>query len=96
MDRFFREGSYAIWIIKLFKLLKPILGTSQISYHQVYEYEEVKVKIDATLQKAVGYLYYNKMKGDTTDYLSLATKAFIEFKAYVNNAHKHYGVLTKI
>ena len=87
---------YTVVLIKLFKLLEPILGTTSTSYLQVYEYEEVKVKIKVALQKAISYLYYNKMESDNTDYMLLSLKAFKEFKAYINNANKHYGVLNKI
>lgn len=87
---------YTVVLIKLMKLLKPIIGTSSKSYFQVYEYEEVKFKTKVALQKAISQMYYLPTKGDSTDYTELATQSLNEFRAYINNAHKYYGVLTKI
>ena len=89
------DNVHTMVLIKLVKLLTPITGTKHVCYYQVYGYDEVRWKMKVALQKAISYLYYDKPKKDKTDYLHKAFSSFIEFKAYVNNAHRYYGVMTK-
>jgi len=90
------DNLFTVVLIKLDRLLQPILPKNVGSFHQVYTYEEIKIRIKVTLQRALSQLYYNKMDNDNNDYLLLAFQSFKELKAYINNGHKHYGILTKI
>ena len=90
------DNLYTVNLIKLDKLIQPILPKSIGKFYQVYEYEDLKIRLKVSLQRAISQLYYNKMKDDENDYLKLAYDSFKEFKAYLNNGHLHYGILTKI
>jgi len=90
------DNLYTVNLLKLDKLIQPILPKRVGKFYQVYEYEDLKIRLKVSLQRAISQLYYNKMKDDENDYLKLAYDSFKEFKAYLNNGHFHYGILTKI
>jgi len=71
------DNLYTVNLLKLDKLIQPILPKSVGKFYQIYEYEDLKIRLKVSLQRAISQLYYNKMKDDENDYLKLVQLHFL-------------------